>query len=82
MRQRLEKLAMIHIDGAAKSGSGTMVRYAIALSSLLGEEVHISNIRAKKGKTGLRTQHLIAVMACAQICGSKSVGRFEGDCYR
>ena len=59
---------MIYIDGSAKSGSGTIVRYAVALSSLLGEELHINNIRAKRDKPGLRPQHLASVKACAQMC--------------
>ena len=59
---------MIYIDGSAKSGSGTIVRYAVALSSLLGEELHITHIRAKRDKPGLRPQHLASVKACAQMC--------------
>ena len=65
---------MIYIDGSAKSGSGTMVRYAVALSSLLSEELCIKNIRAKRDKPGLRPQHLAAVMACAQMCSSHVEG--------
>ena len=65
---------MIYIDGSAKSGSGTLVRYAIALSSLLGEELHINNIRAKRDKPGLRPQHLASVRACAQMCGARVEG--------
>ena len=65
---------MIHIDGAAQSGSGTLVRYAVALSSLLGEELHIDNIRAKRPKPGLRPQHLASVTACAQMCRARVNG--------
>ena len=65
---------MIHIDGSARSGSGTIVRYAVALSSLLGEDLRINNIRAKRDKPGLRPQHLASVMACAQMCGAKVEG--------
>ncbi len=65
---------MIYIDGAAKSGSGTIVRYAVALSSLLGEELHINNIRAKRDKPGLRPQHLTSVAACARMCGAQVEG--------
>jgi len=59
---------VIHIDGAQKSGSGTIVRFAVGLSALLGEELHLTNIRAKREKPGLRPQHLKAVEALAQIC--------------
>ncbi len=59
---------MIHVDGAQKSGSGTIVRFAIGLATLLGEELHLVNIRAKREKPGLRPQHLKAVEALRQIC--------------
>ena len=65
---------MIEIDGSAKSGSGTILRYAVALSSLLGEGLHMTNIRAKRDKPGLRPQHLASVTACAQMCGARVEG--------
>ena len=65
---------MICIDGSAKSGSGTIVRYAVALSSLLGEDLHITNIRAKRDKPGLRPQHLASVTACARMCDARVEG--------
>jgi len=69
---------MIHIDGAQKSGSGTIVRYAVGLATLLGEELHLSNIRAKREKPGLRPQHLKALEALNQICqGSLDGGEID-----
>ncbi len=65
---------MIHIDGSAKSGSGTIVRYSVALASLLGEELHITNIRARRDKPGLRPQHLASVKAGAEMCGAQMTG--------
>jgi len=59
---------MIYVDGAQKSGSGTIVRFAVGLATLLGEEVHLTNIRAKREKPGLRPQHLRAIQALQQIC--------------
>jgi len=56
------------IDGGAKSGSGTIVRYSIALASLLGKEIKIQNIRQRRDKPGLRAQHLKAIQACAEMC--------------
>ncbi len=61
---------MIYVDGAQKSGSGTIVRFAVGLATLLGEEVHLTNIRAKREKPGLRPQHLRAIQALQQICHS------------
>jgi len=59
---------MLHIDGAQKSGSGTIVRFAVGLATLLGEQLHLTNIRAKREKPGLRPQHLKALQALQQIC--------------
>ena len=87
---------MITIDGGAKSGSGTIVRYSIALASLLGKEIRIQNIRARRDKPGLRAQHLKVVQACQEMChsvvskatvGSKEITyipkeRFMGGKYR
>jgi RNA 3'-terminal phosphate cyclase (ATP) len=86
---------MITIDGAAKSGSGTIVRYSVALASLLGKEIRIENIRARRDKPGLRAQHLKVVQACQEMChgvvenavvGSKEITyipgvRFNGGEY-
>ncbi len=65
---------MIEVDGGQKSGSGTIVRDAVSLSVLIGQEVYLKNIRAKRDKPGLRPQHLKGVEACSQICQ----GRLEG----
>jgi len=59
---------MIHIDGSQKSGSGTIVRFAVGLAALLGEELYLTNIRAKREKPGLRPQHLKSIQALQQIC--------------
>jgi RNA 3'-terminal phosphate cyclase (ATP) len=66
---------VIQIDGSTKSGSGTLVRFAAALCSLLGEPLHMFRIRAKREKPGLRHQHLSALRACCFL----SSGRLEGD---
>ena len=59
---------MITINGGAKSGSGTIVRYSVALASLLGKEIRIQNIRQRRDKPGLRAQHLKVIQACAEMC--------------
>jgi len=87
---------MIYIDGAQKSGSGTIVRFAVGLATLLGEELHLTNIRAKREKPGLRPQHLKAIQALQQLCrgtldggevGSKEIrfkpaGKVKGGDYQ
>ena len=62
---------MIEIDGSVHSGSGTILRYSAALASLLGEPLHLFNIRARREKPGLRPQHLQALEACRAISGGK-----------
>jgi RNA 3'-terminal phosphate cyclase (ATP) len=66
--------AVIEIDGSLHSGSGTILRYAVALASILGEPLCIIRIRSKRDKPGLRPQHLQAVKACCAL----SKGRLEG----
>ena len=66
---------MLYIDGSMHSGSGTLLRYAAALATLTGKPLHMLNIRAKRGKPGLRPQHLMALRACSALCS----GRLDGD---
>ena len=50
------------------------VRDAVPFSVLVGKNLHLKNIRAKRDKPGLRAQHLKGIEASAQICR----GRLEG----
>lgn len=59
---------MIEIDGSQKSGSGTIPRFAVGLATLLGEELHLTNIRAKRTEPGLRPQHVKSIQALKEIC--------------
>lgn len=67
---------MITIDGAQMSGSGTIVRYAVALAALRGESIRVINARQRRRQPGLRPQHVTGVHACAELCGAtvKGVG--------
>jgi len=71
--------SMIRVDGGQKSGSGTIVRYAVGLAALLGEELQLTNIRAKRDKPGLRPQHLRAIDAVAELCGGEVEGGRVGS---
>jgi RNA 3'-terminal phosphate cyclase (ATP) len=62
---------MIEIDGSVHSGSGTILRCSAALASLLGEPLHLFDIRARREKPGLRPQHLQALEACRAFSGGK-----------
>jgi RNA 3'-terminal phosphate cyclase (ATP) len=69
---------MIEIDGAQQSGSGTIVRYAVAFSGLLGEPLRLLNARTRRERPGLRPQHLASVLACAELCEAKTEGLAVG----
>jgi RNA 3'-terminal phosphate cyclase (ATP) len=70
---------MIEIDGSWKSGSGTIVRDAVPFCILMGEGLHLKNIRAKRPKPGLRSQHLKALEASTRICGGELKGAWVGS---
>ncbi len=70
---------MIELDGSAKSGSGTLLRHAVSLATMLGEELHMWNIRAKREKPGLRPQHYQAVLACQDMCQATVTGAEVGS---
>jgi RNA 3'-terminal phosphate cyclase (ATP) len=69
---------MIEIDGSVHSGSGTILRYSVALATLLHEPLHLIRIRAGRDKPGLRPQHLKAVQACSSLSGGTLEGATVG----
>ena len=70
---------MLEIDGSQKSGSGTILRLSVALAAILGEPLHIFNIREKRSQPGLRPQHLEAVLAAARLCDARVQGATLGS---
>ncbi len=70
---------MLEIDGGQKSGSGTILRLSIALASIIGESLHIYNIRKKRSEPGLRPQHLESVLTAAKICNANVKGAYVGS---
>ena len=70
---------MIEIDGAMHSGSGSILRYAVALATLTGQSLRITRIRAKRPKPGLRAQHLMAVTSCCAVSGGQVEGAEVGS---
>ena len=65
---------MIEIDGSEKSGSGTILRMAIALCAVNGQPLHIYNIRQNRPQPGLKPQHLEAVLTAAKLCDAELEG--------
>jgi RNA 3'-terminal phosphate cyclase (ATP) len=79
---------LLQVDGSQKSGSGTILRSAIAMAAILNEPLHIRNIRTKRPEPGLRPQHLEAVLTAAKLChatvegaalSSKELKFYPGD---
>jgi len=74
-----EEIGMLEVDGSQKSGSGTLLRLSVALAGILGEPLHIYNIRKKRSEPGLRPQHLEAVLTAARLCDAKLEGAALGS---
>jgi len=69
---------MLTIDGSRYSGSGTIVRQAVAFSALTGRSIHVVNARAKREKPGLRPQHIRVVEAVAELVNGCTEGLVQG----
>jgi RNA 3'-terminal phosphate cyclase (ATP) len=72
-------IRMIEIDGSQKGGSGTILRFSVALAGILGEPLHIFNIRKRRSEPGLRPQHLEAVLTAARLCDATVRGASLGS---
>jgi RNA 3'-terminal phosphate cyclase (ATP) len=70
---------MFEIDGSQKSGSGTILRLAVALAAATGESLHIYNIRQNRPQRGLKPQHLEAVLTAAKLCNAEVKGATLGS---
>ncbi len=64
----------IRVDGSFGEGGGQILRTSIALSTLTGKPVEVTNIRANRKFPGLMPQHLTAVKACLAICNGNAEG--------
>ena len=65
---------MFEIDGAQKSGSGTILRLSVALATVIGKPLHIYNIRQNRPQPGLQPMHLEAVLTSARLCNAEVEG--------
>ena len=70
---------MIEIDGSQKSGSGTILRLSVALAAISGQPLHIFNVRQNRPQSGLRPQHLEAVLTAAKLCDAEVRGAELGS---
>ncbi len=65
---------MIELDGSIGEGGGSVLRTAVALSAVSKQPIHIVNIRANRPRPGMRSQHLKAVEAVAQLTKARVQG--------
>ena len=70
---------MIEINGEYGTGGGQILRTAVGLSALTGQDLRIYNIRLKRKQPGLKEQHLQGVNAAAQLCNAKIKGNYLGS---
>jgi len=70
---------LFEIDGSQKSGSGTILRLAVALAVATHEPLHIFNIRQNRPQRGLKPQHLEAVLTAAELCNAEVKGAALGS---
>jgi len=70
---------LLEIDGSQKSGSGTILRLAVALAAIRGEPLHIYNVRQNRPQQGLKPQHLEAVLTAAKLCNAELEGASLGN---
>ena len=71
--------AEVVLDGSRGEGGGQILRTAMALCTLLGRPLAISNIRAGRGAPGLAAQHLTGVRAVCTACGGTVEGADLGS---
>jgi len=70
---------MVELDGSQGEGGGQVLRTALSLSLITGRPFRIQNIRANRGRPGLRPQHLSAVKAAARLGNAQVEGATEGS---
>lgn len=70
---------MITVDGSMGEGGGQLLRYSVALAAVMGVDLKVVNIRAKRSNPGLRPQHLNAVKAIASMVGADVEGLRVGS---
>ena len=68
---------MIEIKG--EKGGGQMLRTALTLATVTGENFTIENIRGNRKDPGLKDQHLECVKAAKKLCDAKIEGLEKGS---
>src|SRR3989344_8794702 len=63
---------MIILDGNYGEAGGALVRVALALSALTGQEFKVTNIRAGRSEGGLKAQHVTAIKTLTELCHAET----------
>ncbi len=70
---------MIEIDGSHGEGGGQILRTAISLSAVTGQEITINGIRAGRPNPGISPSHVTSIEAVAELCDAEVDGLFAGS---
>ncbi|MBC7114970.1 MAG: RNA 3'-terminal phosphate cyclase [Archaeoglobi archaeon] len=70
---------MIEIDGSYGEGGGQILRVAVALSGILGEDIRVYNIRKGRKNPGLAPQHLRTIRTAEKLCNAEVKGAELGS---
>ncbi len=65
---------MIFLDGTHGEGGGSMLRYALALSTLTAKPFQMTGIRKGRDKPGLKAQHLFCIKGLEELCNAHADG--------
>lgn len=65
---------MIKLDGSYLEGGGSIVRQALALSTITQKPFEVTDIRKGRKNSGLKNQHLHCVKALEKLCNAKTQG--------
>ena len=70
---------MILIDGSHGEGGGQILRTSLSLSAITGKPFKLEDIRKKRSRPGLLSQHLTCVRAAAEVCNAEVSGDRKGS---
>lgn len=70
---------MLEIDGARYSGSGAIVRQAVAFAALTGQAIRIVNARSRRPRPGLRPQHIRVIESVRELVNGSAEGVHQGS---
>ena len=63
---------MIKLDGSFLEGGGSIVRQALALSTITQKPFEITDIRKGRSTPGLKNQHLHCIKSLEKLCNAKT----------